>query len=407
MERYLAVEFAKKGYVCISINYRIREKLDDPSAAITDAVDDTASAVSWVIEHSEEYGIDKKFIAVGGYSAGALTAINFGYSDFKKYGIDKSNVFGVIDIAGDTLYKKRVAKEDPPCIIIQGTQDPKSSLESSKKLAKMLNDQNIYNVLYTIEGADHNLMILYDDVVNQTTMFLYEALTGNSIEVNDISGISVEYEKVIQRVAENPYYDAKQVNLTVDGKLDEWTGMEAISLNQCKDSGDGLPEKDDFSGTVMIGWNEQDSHRIYIAAKIVDDILWDKPVEEDKWYMNDCLEIALDVSADNIAAPVQKCVVATSGTKLSALANDENVECVVVKQGNEYTFEMAIDITKLESIVDITHDFSILAEDIIGLSVCYNDCENEVREHQIGWTPGKASNRGTFGNVRFVTEHVK
>ena len=106
-ERDLAIDFAKKGYVTVDINYRLRDALvtsQESYSALEDAVADAAAAYKWLQENSEVYGIDKNYIAFAGYSAGAATAINLCYSDFAKYGINKSGVLGVVDMAGGYIY---------------------------------------------------------------------------------------------------------------------------------------------------------------------------------------------------------------------------------------------------------------------------------------------------------------
>jgi alpha/beta superfamily hydrolase len=104
-----AAEFAKRGYVCVSINYR---KLTDggftftPTGTLTgagldftgsaslinallatsftdgqvtavfeQATDDTVTAIQWMVTNSATYGIDPSRIAVGGYSSGAFNSL--------------------------------------------------------------------------------------------------------------------------------------------------------------------------------------------------------------------------------------------------------------------------------------------------------------------------------------------
>ncbi len=81
----LAKEFAKKGYVTASINYRLS---GPPSgctgangvtpecfAAAFDAVHDAQAAVRWFRVNSRDLAVDKKRIAIGGESAGAITRL--------------------------------------------------------------------------------------------------------------------------------------------------------------------------------------------------------------------------------------------------------------------------------------------------------------------------------------------
>lgn len=91
----VAQEWAQRGYVSVSIDYRIdrgarcqetqdgRFTGDELAAersrcatAILAAQHDTQAAVRWVRAHAGELGADPDRIAVGGFSAGAVTAVN-------------------------------------------------------------------------------------------------------------------------------------------------------------------------------------------------------------------------------------------------------------------------------------------------------------------------------------------
>ena len=410
-EKDLAIDFAKKGYVTLDINYRLRDGLttsQESYSALEDAVADAAAAYKWLQENSEVYGIDKNYIAFAGYSAGAATAINLCYSDFTKYGIDKSGVLGVVDMAGGYISLGSVKKGDPACIIIQGTKDETVPLSNSMKLSGALNKKEINCVFYQLENYTHDLTLRFDDISNQITMFLYKQLTNKDIIVTVLPEKSYVYKKVDQRIANEPVYHAKQIELSVDGNLEEWGDSERITLNQLKDVGTTIPRQDDFAGIAMVGWNAKDPKRVYIAAVITDDTIQDVNDAEDKWFNDDCVEIIFDLSKDNIASQLTKWVVGATGNDLSKLANSMNTELKIVKKSNTYYYEMGIDITDIDKgISDANTNFEITPNAIIGFSIAYNDCENNMREHQIGWTAGISSDRATFGNLQFVADTAK
>ena len=56
---------------------------------------------------------------------------------------------------------------------------------------------------------------------------------------------------------------------------------------------------------------------------------------------------------------------------------------------------------------DANKNLKITANTLIGFSIAYNDCENNIREHQIGWTAGNSSDRATFGNLQFIADSAK
>lgn len=81
-----ANEFARKGYVTASINYRLDEDGCSGNVgascvkAIVDATQDAQTAVRYFRANAAAYGIDPNRIAMGGSSAGAIIALNVAYS---------------------------------------------------------------------------------------------------------------------------------------------------------------------------------------------------------------------------------------------------------------------------------------------------------------------------------------
>ena len=78
----LLFELARRGWVGVTINYRL-----SPKATWPDHIVDCKRAVAWVREHIAEYGGDPSFVAVSGGSAGghlaALLALSAGDPDFQ------------------------------------------------------------------------------------------------------------------------------------------------------------------------------------------------------------------------------------------------------------------------------------------------------------------------------------
>lgn len=76
-----AMEFATRGYVVVSINYRLEAEffgLDTLTAALK-AQEDARAAVRFVRSKAEDYHLDPQRIVVGGDSAGAITSLVLGY----------------------------------------------------------------------------------------------------------------------------------------------------------------------------------------------------------------------------------------------------------------------------------------------------------------------------------------
>ncbi len=80
---YFCNEYAKRGFVCASINYRIGYELPLDSVAavrtVYRALQDGRAAVRYMRSVASDYGIDKDRVYFGGTSAGAFIALNMAY----------------------------------------------------------------------------------------------------------------------------------------------------------------------------------------------------------------------------------------------------------------------------------------------------------------------------------------
>jgi hypothetical protein len=196
---------------------------------------------------------------------------------------------------------------------------------------------------------------------------------------------------------ENNVYYAKQINLSLDGKLEEWSLCEHITLNQRKDTGDTVPEANDFTGDVMLGYNESDPNRIYFAATITDDI---GQYNRSEFWENDTMEIMMNLLGDQRRESVVRWVLSTDGETLYPEATIDNTEWKVIHNGNEYIIEAAMDLTKAPLTAPSAYqEFVAEKGTSISMGIQYNDGENEVRESQIGWIFGAAWDQETFGTV--------
>ncbi|MHC4463099.1 MAG: ankyrin repeat domain-containing protein [Planctomycetota bacterium] len=64
--RSIPLQYAAKGYVCISVNYRLTDEAPFPAC-----VEDVKCAVRWLRAHADRYGLDPSRIGAYGNSAGA------------------------------------------------------------------------------------------------------------------------------------------------------------------------------------------------------------------------------------------------------------------------------------------------------------------------------------------------
>jgi acetyl esterase/lipase len=160
-------EFAMKGFVAFSINYRLKSKnLPYDSTTLNNAVTDGHTAFIWIKKHGIENGIDTTKVLICGDSAGGGTVIRIALTDPKK-----TNFIGCIDLWGglnpiNPTYKHTypwdqpifpfpIKKGTPPTCIIHGTNDIIVPYQTSKDLSDQLTNAGVYNELHLLDGAKH------------------------------------------------------------------------------------------------------------------------------------------------------------------------------------------------------------------------------------------------------------
>lgn len=170
----LSKAFARKGYVCIAPNYRLRTNpSDDRISTINDAIDDVELSLNWIHEHCKDYGIDPEYIIVGGGSAGGILMCNFLFrnnSTFKKW-----NFKAFIDLWGspDDLPSDLAAYINaPPSIVIHGTNDTIVSFKNSVYLASRLTKAGVFCELHPFQGSAHTPVDRMEEIISLLTAFL-------------------------------------------------------------------------------------------------------------------------------------------------------------------------------------------------------------------------------------------
>lgn len=156
----LASDFAHKGYVCISIDYRLDPEWEAGGTfneTIKNAAEDVASAVEWVKANAKAYGMDDGKIVLGGYSSGAEIADNFYFSNFltDEKNTDKSGIKAVISISGNRLFYDTAAcsgDENVKCLILHGEADDINPLSDAETFLSQLGKRG---EMKTMPGNGH------------------------------------------------------------------------------------------------------------------------------------------------------------------------------------------------------------------------------------------------------------
>ncbi|MEI7980238.1 MAG: alpha/beta hydrolase fold domain-containing protein [Bacteroidota bacterium] len=173
--------FAKRGYVCMSIDYRLRAAADMPDQAseypaLQDAARDANAAVDWVRAHAEEYNIDPNLIFIAGGSAGGRTAQTVCQFDgpdptaiyppetiYLTIPWNKTGMVANATLWGGLEPEMRgwvypVQPSDKPTILVHGTADVTILPQNSIDLYNALQTAGVASELHLIPGATHSCL---------------------------------------------------------------------------------------------------------------------------------------------------------------------------------------------------------------------------------------------------------
>ncbi len=174
LDAMVATRFAKRGYVTASINYRLRPGhyfvQGDPelTAAVLDAQHDAQAAIRWLRANAGAYRIDAEDIAVGGYSAGAITALQVAYNsgDPGESGNPgyPSNVSAVVNISGgmDTTL---IDAGEPPALVVHGTADERVAYSNALDIVARAQEVGVPVEFHPLDGAGHDVWSGYTEQI--------------------------------------------------------------------------------------------------------------------------------------------------------------------------------------------------------------------------------------------------
>ena len=222
----LCEAFAKRGYVTASIDYRLNpdpNSLQDSINIMTTVVEDISDAKAAIryfrkdYDNGDNYDIDPNQIYIGGYSAGAIIAVNLSYLDnvseapqFMQTiinangGIDgnsgnpgySSDVKAVINIAGAVYKPYLIDVNDEPVVSVHAVNDgvvPYNCNEvywstlgfladlvtvcGSQVIHNTANQLGIYNALLEFPTGDHTAFLNnIPQSINFISDFIYTTL---------------------------------------------------------------------------------------------------------------------------------------------------------------------------------------------------------------------------------------
>jgi acetyl esterase/lipase len=173
----LATAFAKRGYVSIAPDYRVRAQPDrDRPGTIRDAVADVQAARGWLLRNSGELRVSPQRIAVAGGSAGGRTTVGLVTAeDAASVTFHAPRPCAAVVLWGSPDASYQLAPPSsrfPPTLLIHGTKDVTVPYEHSERLAATLRSQGVDTVLLPLPGAAHTPVEHIDLIVETIARFL-------------------------------------------------------------------------------------------------------------------------------------------------------------------------------------------------------------------------------------------
>ncbi len=127
--------FVEKGFVFVSINYRLL-----PTATLTQMAGDVAKAVGWIHANVAQYGGDPNSVFVMGHSAGAQLAalVCTDQSYLQAAGLTLRDVKGCVPVDGGTYYPELEIDIEPSVAVVNSYLLKFPDLTSQKLLSSVL-----------------------------------------------------------------------------------------------------------------------------------------------------------------------------------------------------------------------------------------------------------------------------
>ncbi len=181
--RSMLLDFALKGYVTVSVEYRLTGEAPFPAG-----LEDVDCAVRWVRAHAREYRIDPNRIGAFGHSAGAHLAVMLASSPPAppihdpqcEWNDFSDRLTSVVGGSTPTVFPARlgdskryspaswVSNRMPPILLIHGTEDNIVPVAQVDDYVEKLEAAGAPDVTYVrIEGGNHG--VAYEHFMDRAT----------------------------------------------------------------------------------------------------------------------------------------------------------------------------------------------------------------------------------------------
>lgn len=321
----LCTRFAKRGYVCASIDYRLGVSFPPSQAGTTQAVfravQDMKAAIRFFRKDAATtnvFKIDPSIIFAGGSSAGAFTALHLAYLDEPSElpsqidttimgGMEgnsgnpgySSEINAVINLCGALGDKTWMQMDDEPLVSMHGTADqtvpygtsliyylgsfPIMVVDGSYSIHERANTVGVSNSMYTFFGAGHvpylSNAAYMDTTVRFVSNFLYSYLgctpsnpspLANTFPTTGIDGHDSNVNAIV--LSPNPVQDKLRVqtsspdNQITAIRILDMQGRIKKELNSLAANSFVLEREDMSSGLYFI--EARTTNGIYISKII-------------------------------------------------------------------------------------------------------------------------------------------
>ncbi len=228
----LCTNYAKMGYVAVAIDYRLSQHLllfnpNEESAykAAMKAIHDLKAAIRYFKMNDElydDYKIDIDRVYAGGYSAGAIAAINaaylneydeiptFLYDDYDDFGGLEglsgnqgydSSFHGIVNLSGAVGNRDWIVEDDIPIVSMHGDQDDvvpydddlvtlfglNMLVDGSYIIHERMLELGNYTALHTYENQGHSPYNNMDFETDFSSSFLYELVCNSNFILGDLN----------------------------------------------------------------------------------------------------------------------------------------------------------------------------------------------------------------------------
>lgn len=184
------------GYVAVSINYRLKpddpvpsaayipfrdavvanadpDELNDREDAIASAMEDAVNAIRWIELNDLDRCIDTTRYAILGGSAGAFVGMTLTYG-LDDFGIAVPTPDAMVDLWGGVFFADSLAFNDPPLLIVHGTDDNTvSHFNQAIAISAEAEAQSIPYTFYSVTDGSHGFggVGFTTTTVDGTTLF--------------------------------------------------------------------------------------------------------------------------------------------------------------------------------------------------------------------------------------------